>query len=56
MRKQLIIRAPYCFNNLTDVRYKLKLLSPDGKQQLGVITMEPGQCYPIDQKEMQYKF
>ena len=56
MRKQLIIRAPYCFNNLTDVKYKIKLLSPDGKQQLGVITMDPGQCYPIDQKEMQYKF
>lgn len=56
MRKLLIIRSPYCFNNMTDVTYKIRLLSPDGKQMIRIITLEPGQCYPIDMKEMQYKF
>jgi len=56
MRKLLIIRSPYCFNNMTDVAYKIRLLGHDGKQTLKIINLEPGQCYPVDMKEMQYKF
>jgi hypothetical protein len=56
MRKILVIRAPYVFNNLTDVNYKLRLLKHDGVTLLKVVTLEPGQCYPIDLKEMDMKF
>jgi len=30
MRKVLIIRAPFVFNNLTDVTYSMRLLKNDG--------------------------
>ena len=56
MRKVLIVRAPYVFNNLTDVNYKLRLLKFDGKTTIKTITLEPGQCYPIDIKDIEYKF
>jgi len=56
MRRVLIIRAPYVINNLTDNTYKLRLLKPDSKSILKVVTLEPGQCYPIDLKEQEYKF
>lgn len=56
MKKVLIIRAPFVFNNLTDVNYKLRLLKIDGTTVLKTITMVPGQCYPIDVKELEYKF
>lgn len=42
MRKILILRAPYVFNNLTDVIYKMRLLKPDGSSVLRTITLKPG--------------
>jgi hypothetical protein len=56
MRRVLIIKAPFVINNLTDNTYKLRLLKLDSKSILKVVTLEPGQCYPIDLKEQEYKF
>ena len=56
MRKVLIIRSPFVFNNLTDVNYKMRLLKIDGTTILKTVTLVPGQCYPIDVKELEYKF
>lgn len=56
MRKVLIIRAPFVFNNLTAINYKLRLLKIDGKTVIKTVELAPGQCYPIDIKELDYKF
>ena len=42
MRKILIIRAPFVFNNLTDVNYKMRLLKIDGKTLIKTVTLVPG--------------
>ena len=52
----MIVRAPFVFNNLTDVNYTMRLLKHDGKTLLKTVTLVPGACYPIDIKEMEYKF
>jgi hypothetical protein len=56
MRKVLIVRAPFVFNNLTDVNYKMRLLKIDGKTVIKTVDLSPGQCYPIDIRELEYKF
>lgn len=52
MRKVLIIRAPFVFNNLTDVTYSMRLLKNDGSTVIKTVNLIPEQCYPIDFKEI----
>lgn len=56
MRKVLVIRAPFVFSNLTAINYKLRLLKMDGKTVIKTVELVPGQCYPIDVRELDYKF
>jgi hypothetical protein len=42
MRKVLIIRAPFAFNNLTDVNYQMRLLKYDARTVVKTVNLEPG--------------
>ena len=56
MRKLVVIRAPFVFQNLTEVTYRLKLLKHDGRTLIRIVTLTTGQCFPIDVKEYECKF
>lgn len=55
MRKILIIRSRFVFNNFTDVMYKVRFVDSDQKRIVKTITLQPGEAYPIDINDLDYK-
>ena len=54
MRKILIIRSRFVFNNLTEVMYKVRFVD-DFKKVIKIVILQPGDAYPIDNSELDYK-
>ncbi len=55
MRKILIIRSRFVFNNLTDVMYKVRFIDSDKKLIIKTVILQPGDTYPIDISELDLK-
>ena len=56
MRKILIIRSRFVFNNLTEVMYKVRFVDDrEQKKIVKVVILQPGDAYPIDKSELDYK-
>jgi hypothetical protein len=54
MRKILIIRSRFVFNNLTEVMYKVRFVD-DFKKVIKIVVLQPGDAYPIDNSELDFK-